>query len=270
MRTVPLASGGDLPAIALGLYKVDRDDTERVVRVGLDLGYRVIDGADFYGNHVELGRAVRASGMRDETIVTTKFWGDPEQSARAVVADLDEAERALGMPFDCLMIHWPRAPRDRYVETWQAMRELRDAGRVRLIGVANFAEPELRRLHDETGEWPAINQVESHPWLPQHELRSFHAEHGIVTQSWSSLGRGRLLHDPTLEGLAARHRCTVAQLVLAWHLRLGGAAAVKSTHEQRLAENLDLDDIRISMDDLTEIAALESGERTGTHPRDRP
>ncbi|GAA2174126.1 aldo/keto reductase [Agrococcus versicolor] len=267
---LPLLNGSSIPAIGLGLYKVPPAEAARVIDDGLAAGYRLIDGAAMYDNEAEMGAAVRASGMRDALQVVTKFWGDPEQSYDAVLRDFAASEARMGLDVvDGYMIHWPRAPRDTYVETWRAFQALRDEGRVRWIAVANFGADELQRLFDETGEWPVINQVESHPWLPQHDLRAFHAKHGIVTQAWSPLGRGRLLDHPVLVAIADEVGATPAQVVLRWHLQLGGAAAPKSMHASRLAENIA--PIAPLPDEAMErIAALESGERTGTAPEDRP
>lgn len=259
-----------LPAIGLGLYKVAPEEAGDVVAAGLEAGYRLIDGAALYGNEREVGAAVRASGRREELLVVSKFWGDPVQSHDQALADFDASLDALGLDqLDLYLIHWPRPDRNRYVEVWRALVELREEGRVRAIGVSNFRAAEITRLIDETGVAPALNQVESHPWLPQHELRAFHAEHGILTQAWSPLGRGRLLGDPVLLEIAARHGVSTAQVVLRWHLQLGGGAVPKSTRPERLRENRDLDGFALDADDLARIATLASGQRTGTDPDDR-
>lgn len=267
-----LNDGTRIPALGLGLYKVTPGDTERVVAVGLEAGYRLIDGAEFYANEREVGEAVRravdAGLPREHLTVTSKFWGDPDQSADSLRASFTASEAALGS-LDVYMIHWPRPARNKFVDVWQAMIELQNAGRVRSIGVSNFTEQHLQRLIDETGVTPAINQVESHPWLPQHELRAFHNRHGIVTQAWSPLGRARILDDPTIRQIAAAHEATPAQVIIRWHLQLGGALIPKSTHAERLTQNLDIDGLTLSEDDMAQIAILENGERTGTHPHDR-
>ncbi|WP_347754286.1 aldo/keto reductase [Agrococcus sp. ProA11] len=273
-RTLELNDGSAIPALGFGLYKVPLDATEEVVAAGLEAGYRLIDGAEFYGNEHELGAAIAhatAHGVtRDELTVTSKFWGDPEQTPEAARAAFDASEAALGTRIDVYMIHWPRPARERFVEVWRALIALRDEGRVRSIGVSNFTEQHLQRLIDETGVTPAINQIESHPWLPQHELRAFHAEHGIVTQAWSPLGRARVLEDPAIQQIAADHGVSPAQAIIRWHLQLGGALIPKSTHPQRLRENLDVDAFSLSDDEMARIASLETGERTGTHPDERP
>ncbi len=271
--TLQLHDGASMPAVGFGLYKVPVDETARVVAAGLEAGYRLVDGAEFYGNERELGEAIRRAtdeGLpRDELTVTGKFWGDPDQTADALRASFTATEAALGSPVDLYMIHWPRASRGAFVDVWKAMVELRDEGRIRSIGVANFQKEHVRRLIEETGVTPTVNQVESHPWLPQHALRAYHREHGIITQAWSPLGRARILDDPTIGQIAAAHGVSPAQAIIRWHLQLGGALVPKSTHPHRLRQNLDVDGFRLSDDDMARIAGLETGERTGTHPDER-
>lgn len=273
--TAVLNDGSSLPLIGLGLYKVEPADTARVVADGVDVGYRLIDGAAFYGNERELGDAVRGTGLRPgapphgELRVASKVWGDPVMSYDQTLRDFDTTEQDLGFAPDVYLIHWPRASRDEYVNVWRALVRLREDGRVRTIGVCSFNETELTRLIDETGVVPALNQIESHPWLPQHALRELHAEHGILTQAWSPLGRGRLMADPVLGGIAETHQVSVAQVILRWHLQLGGCAVPKSTHRDRLAQNLDLSGFVLSEEEMAAIAGLESGERTGSHPDSR-
>ncbi|MEV7527697.1 aldo/keto reductase [Agrococcus sediminis] len=268
-----LNDGRIMPPLGFGLYKVPAEQTAAVVAAGLDAGYRLVDGAELYGNERELGEALRQAEQRgiprDAITVTSKFWGEASQEPEAVREAFAQSERALGTRIDVYMIHWPRPARDRYVDVWRTLVELREEGRVRTIGVSNFTREHLRRLIEETGVTPAINQVESHPWLPQHELRAFHRHHGIVTQAWSPLGRSRVLQDPAIQRIAAAHGVSPAQAIIRWHLQLGGALVPKSTHPHRLRENLDVDGFRLGDDDMAAIAALETGERTGTHPDDR-
>lgn len=268
-----LNDGHALPRLGFGLYKVPIADTERVVRAGLAAGYRLVDGAEFYGNERELGAALRAANEHDGIVratltVTSKFWGEADQSPAALRAHHAASERALGTPIDLYMLHWPRASRGQYVDAWRTLVDLRAEGRIRSIGVANFTEEHLTRLIDATGVAPSVNQVESHPWLQQRALRAFHDRHGIVTQAWSPLGRGRLLDHPTVARIASAHGRSPAQVVIRWHLQLGGALVPKSVRAERLRENRDVG-FSLTDDDMDALAALERGERTGTHPDER-
>jgi len=137
---------------------------------------------------------------------------------------------------DLYLIHWPVPSKDRYVATWRGLLALREEGLVRSVGVSNFTSGHLRRLIDETGVVPAVNQVELHPRFQQAELRAFHAEHGIVTEAWSPLAQGGLLSDPVVCGIAARLGVSAAQVILRWHVQIGNVVIPKSVTPSRIAE----------------------------------
>ena len=257
-----------IPTIGFGVWQVPDDEVEAAVSTALDAGYRHVDTARLYGNEAGVGRALAASDVpRDEVFVTTKVWND-DHGRDSTLAAFDASVRRLGVEvLDLFLIHWPVPRQDRYVETWQALRELRDEGRVRAVGVCNFHAPHLQRLYDETGEWPAINQVELHPYLQQTALREVHARHGIVTESWSPLASGkRVLDDPVIGRVAKVHGATPAQVVIAWHLALGLVVLPKSVTRSRIVENLAAADLTLTEDDLAQIAPLDRGFRTGPDP----
>jgi len=267
LPAIPLRDGAAIPAIGFGVYKVDDTEAETAVGLALDAGYRHVDTAEMYGNERGVGKAIRASRLdRDDVFVTTKVWND-HQGRDATLRAFDASLERLGLDHvDLYLIHWPAAANDRYVETWRTLVELRDAGRVRSVGVSNFQESHLRRIIDETGEVPAVNQVERHPWLPQPELIRFHQEHGIVTGAWSPLGRGRLIDDPVLTGIAESHGVSVAQVLVRWNVQQGVVVLPKSVTPSRIRSNLDVEGFVLTDDDLAAIATLESGQRTGSHP----
>lgn len=258
-----------MPALGFGVYKIPDDRVEGAVHTAVEAGYRSIDTATLYRNERGVGNAVRASGLpREELFVTTKLWNSDHGYDRALAA-FDESMKRLALEYvDLYLIHWPVPSQDRYVETWRALGKILADGRARAIGVSNFEPEHLRRLIGETGVVPAVNQVELHPNLPQERVRAFDAEHGIVTESWSPLARGRLLGHETLTGLAAKHGKTSAQIVLRWHLQLGLVAIPKSVTPERIRANIDIFDFELSEDDMTAIAALGGDSRTGTHPND--
>jgi diketogulonate reductase-like aldo/keto reductase len=198
--------------------------------------------------------------------VTTKLWNSDQgfgPALRAFDASLDK----LGLDYlDLYLIHWPVPKRDLYVETWRALERLRAEGRVRAIGVSNFHLPHLRRLIDETGIVPSVNQVELHPYLPQAELRAFHAERGIVTEAWSPLAQGALLSEEIITALASKYAKSPAQIVLRWHLQLGTVAIPKSVTPSRISENLDVFDFELADDDVAAIGELDNGNRVGPDP----
>lgn len=269
-RDLQLIDGYHLPVLGFGLYKVPPEQTGEVIAAGVAAGYRLVDGAELYGNEKEVGEALRRIDIdRSLLTVTSKFWGEESQSRDAVLASFDATERALGVKVDLYMIHWPRPSRGQYVDVWRTLIELRDAGRVRSIGVSNFTEEHLARLIDETGEIPVVNQVELHPYLQQEQLRAFHAQHGIVTQAWSPLGRGNVLADPAITEIAAAHGVTPAQAIIRWHLQVGNAVIPKSVNPERLRSNLDVLGFELTAEEMATFEGLERGQRFGTAPDER-
>jgi diketogulonate reductase-like aldo/keto reductase len=258
-----LNDGVEMPQLGLGVYLVPPRQTESVVNAALGVGYRSIDTATLYGNEAEVGAAVvRSDVPRDELFVTTKVWNS-DQGYRRTLAAFDASMNRLGL--DCLdlyLIHWPVPQQDRYVDTWRALEQIRAEGRVRAIGVSNFEPAHLRRVIDETGTVPAVNQIELHPYFQRRELRAFHDEHGIVTEAWSPLARGGLLRDPVVVGIARRHGRSPAQVVLRWHMQHGIVAIPKSVSPQRIAENIEIFDFELTPEDMARLDALD-GRRPG-------
>jgi 2,5-diketo-D-gluconate reductase A len=266
--TVRLNTGAGMPQLGFGVFKIPNSQTAEVVRTALEIGYRSIDTAAMYGNEEGVGEAIRDSGLpRPDVFVTSKLWNDAHGKEDALRA-FEDSRRRLGLDYiDLYLIHWPRPRQDLYVETWQALETLYREGVARAIGVSNFHIPHLRRLLDESGVVPAVNQVELHPYLVQTELRRFHAEHGIQTEAWSPLARGRdLLTDPVITGLAEKYGKTPAQIVIRWHLQIGNVVIPKSVTRERIAENLDVFDFELADDDVDGITELDRGMRTGPNP----
>jgi 2,5-diketo-D-gluconate reductase A len=265
--TLTLNNGVELPALGLGVFQTPPDETRDAVRAALDAGYRHIDTAAAYGNEHEVGEAVRASGLdRDEVFITTKCFNDShgfEQAKEAFRESLDRLELDF---VDLYLIHWPVPSRDKYVETWQAFIELQRDGLVRSIGVSNFQADHLRRIIDETGVTPSVNQVELHPRLQQHGLRREHEELGIATEAWSPLAQGEVLDEPVIERLAEAHGKTPGQVVLRWHIQLGNIVFPKSVTPERIQENFNVFDFHLSDAEMEEIEALDAGERIGPDP----
>jgi 2,5-diketo-D-gluconate reductase A len=257
-----------IPQIGFGVWQVPDEEVQQAVETALQVGYRHIDTARIYGNEEGVGRAIAACGLpRDELFVTTKVWND-DQGREATRAAFDRSMERLGLDvLDLYLIHWPTPAFDTYVETWEALREIRDEGRIRAIGVCNFGAEHLRRLHSETGEWPAINQVELHPYLQQEALRGFHAEHGIVTESWSPLASGKeVLDDRVVVEIAEGHGVTPAQVILAWHRQLGLVVIPKSVTPSRIRENLASLEVELTDSELRTLSTLDRGMRTGPDP----
>ncbi|MGN6426621.1 aldo/keto reductase [uncultured Leifsonia sp.] len=266
---VPLNDGGSIPQLGFGVYKIPDGETVDAVLAALDAGYRHIDTAAFYENERGVGEAIRRSGLdRSEVYVTTKVWWT-ENGYDSALRSFDASLERLGFDtVDLFLIHWPAPKHDKYVDTWRALERIAEEGRARSIGVANFHIHHLQRLAQETSTVPAVNQVELHPWLPQTAVRQYDAAQGIVTEAWSPLARGRILGNPTLDALAAKHGVSPAQVVIRWQLQLGNVVIPKSSTPARIRENIDVFGFELDADDLAAIAALETGERTGKDPDD--
>jgi 2,5-diketo-D-gluconate reductase A len=264
--TLPLGDV-EIPQFGVGVFQVPPEDTVENVTSAIEAGYRHIDTAKAYGNEAEVGQAVRASGLaRDEVFITTKCSNDDhgyDEATRALKASLGRLETDY---VDLYLIHWPRPADDRYVETWQALIDGQKAGLARAIGVSNFQPAHLRRIVDETGVTPAVNQIELHPYLVQTELRREHAERGIVTEAWSPLAKGKATKDPVVREIASAHGKAPGQVVLRWQIQLGNVVFPKSSRPERLRENIDIFDFSLSDDEMARIEALDRGERTGPDP----
>ncbi|MFF1571230.1 aldo/keto reductase [Leifsonia sp. NPDC058292] len=264
-----LNDGNSIPQLGFGVYKIPEAETADAVLTALEAGYRHIDTASFYENERGVGEGVRRSGLpRDDVFVTTKVWWT-DNGYDSTMRSFDASVDRLGFDIvDLFLIHWPAPQHDRYVESWHALERVRDDGRARSIGVANFHTHHLDRLASESGTVPAVNQVELHPWLPQHEVRDYDREHGIVTEAWSPLARGRILGNEPLAALAVKHGVTPAQIVIRWQLELGNVVIPKSVSPERIRQNLDVFGFELDTADHAVIAGLETGERTGRDPDD--
>jgi len=257
-----------MPQLGLGTWPMDDSAAERAVATAVEAGYRMVDTAENYGNERGVGRGLRASGVpREELFVTTKFnkrWHGVDGARRAFEAS---AER-LGLDhIDLLLVHWPNPRQDRYVEAFQGLVELLRDGRLRAIGTSNFTPAHLRRVLDETGETPDVNQLQYSPHVVQEQARAFAAEHGIVVQSWSPLGRGpELRSEPVVAELAQRHGRTPAQIVLRWHIELGLVPVAKSEDPRRQRENLAVFDFALTPEEVARLSALDRGRELLVDP----
>jgi 2,5-diketo-D-gluconate reductase A len=265
--TLELNDGNRVPQLGFGVFQVEPQDTMDAVLHALNTGYRLVDTAVMYGNEAEVARAIADSGLdRSEVFVTTKVWNDDHGRDRTLRAFEGSLER-LGFEWiDLYLIHWPAPAQNKYVETWQTLCELKEQGRARSIGVSNFLPEHLERIIDATGVAPAVNQVELHPRLAQPELRRYHDEHEIVTESWSPLGRGALLDDAVIEETAQATQRTPAQVLLRWNVQLGCVVIPRSVRQQRIEENARIFDFDLSQEQMQAIGELDRGERIGPDP----
>jgi 2,5-diketo-D-gluconate reductase A len=268
-NTLLLNDGHRIPQLGLGVYKIADARAADTVQVALEAGYRHIDTAALYANERGVGEGLARAGLpRDEVFVTTKVWNDRHGYDETLRA-FDESLAKLGLDYvDLYLIHWPAPTQDRYVDTYRALESLRADGRAASIGVSNFHPHHLDRLRAETDVIPTVNQVELHPWLQQRQTRAYNAAHGILTEAWSPLARGRAIGDPILDAIGARYGKSAAQVVLRWHLELGNVVIPKSVTPERIRQNSAVFNFTLAAADHEAIAALDAGERTGKDPDD--
>jgi 2,5-diketo-D-gluconate reductase A len=267
--TLTLNDGHDIPQLGFGVFKVDPDETERIVADALEAGYRHIDTAAIYGNEAGVGRAIAASGIpRDELFITTKLWNS-DQGTQSAFDAIDLSLEKLGLDrVNLYLIHWPTPERDLYAESWQALLKIRDDGKTDSIGVSNFMLPHLDRIVAETGVVPAVNQIELHPTFQQRDLRAWGAEHGMAIEAWGPLGQGKydLFGMPAIAETAAALGVTPAQVVIRWHLQSGIIVFPKSNSSDRMRANFDVFGFELSAEQMAAIDALDAGNRVGGHP----
>ncbi|ELP44162.1 hypothetical protein D522_23716 [Mycobacterium avium subsp. paratuberculosis S5] len=246
----------------MGVAKLSDEETESSVLAALEAGCRLIDTAASYGNEAAVGRAIAASGIpREELFVTTKL-GTSRQGFHSAQESCKESLDRLGLDYlDLYLIHWPAPTLGKYVESFEGMIEARERGHVRSIGVSNFTEDLLATVIEETNEVPAVNQVELHPRLNQAELRQVHAQHDVTTQSYSPLGVGRLIEEPTVTTIAAEYGRTPAQVLVRWNLQLDNVVVSRSSKPERVAENLDVFDFTLEPEHMEAIEGLHDGTR---------
>ncbi len=265
---ITLNDGSSIPQLGLGVWQVDPAITAEVVGWAIQAGYRSIDTAEGYGNEEGVGEAIRAASVaREELFITSKLRNRAHQRDAALSA-FDDTMRKLGLEqIDLFLIHWPLPSQGKYVEAWKTLIELRDAGRIKSIGVSNFNRDHLERIIGETGVTPAVNQIELHPRFQQRDKRAFHAEHNIRIESWSPLGSGGLLDDPVIGRIAGKHGKTVAQTIIRWHLHQELIVIPKSVRRERIISNFDAFDFELDAEDLKAIEALDSPDgRVGPNP----
>lgn len=267
VRSIDLNDQTKIPQLGFGVFLVPPADTKEAVLNAFEVGYRHIDTARIYDNEEGVGAAITHSGIaREDLFITTKVWND-DQGYDSTLKAFETSMAKLGLEYlDLYLIHWPAPAQDRIVETWKALEKLHSDGRVRAIGVSNFRIEDFEKLRAAGLSTPSINQVEVHPYLTNSELRSYHEAHGIVTEAWSPIARGRVLDDPVLREIAANHDRTVAQVVLAWHLALNHVIIPKSVTPARIRENFEISDILLSPDEIAAITGLDKGERVGPDP----
>jgi 2,5-diketo-D-gluconate reductase A len=257
MEQVILNNKVRMPVLGFGVFQVtDPIECERAVLDALDAGYRLIDTAASYMNEEAVGKAIRASGVaRDDIFVTTKLWVQDASYEKTKQA-FDRSLHRLGLDsLDLYLIHQPYGD---VFGAWRAMEELRREGRVRAIGVANFASDRLMDLIVNSGVTPSVDQIETHPFHPQVETQKFLQENGVQIESWGPFAEGRndIFSNETLRAVARPHGKTVAQVILRWLIQRGIIAIPKSVRRERIVENFDVFDFVLTPEEMAAITEL--------------
>ena len=262
MTDLTLNDGRTIPQLGMGTWQIPDSQAAAIVRKGLDIGFRLVDTAAIYDNERGVGDGYKGS----DAFLTTKLWNDRQGDAEAA---LDESLALLGVEaVDLYLMHWPAPGQGQYVEAWQAMVRLRDAGKALSIGVSNFLPEHIDAIVAATGVTPVLNQIELHPNFQQAEARAYHEAHGIVTQSWSPLGQGKtLLTDERIVRVADKHGRSAAQVIIAWHLAHGLSVIPKASDAEHLTDNFAALDLTLDDEDMRALDAMDDAAgRMGPEP----
>ena len=268
MEYIKLNNGVEMPMLGYGVYQISQQECERCVEDALSVGYRSIDTAQAYNNEEAVGRAIAKSGIaRRDLFLTTKVWisnAGYEKTKQSVSVSLDKLQTDY---IDLLLIHQPFG--DVY-GSWRAMEELLAAGRVRAIGVSNFQPDRLVDLVLNNKVAPAVNQLETHPFCQQKETQTLLQSYGIQLESWAPFaeGRNQLFNDALLKEIGNKYGKTVGQVVLRWLIERKVVVIPKSVHKERMAENFNVFDFRLSAQEMEKIALLDQGKSLFLDHRD--
>src|SRR5581483_3519090 len=261
--TITLNDGNEIPQLGFGVFQIPPEQTAEAVTEALRIGYRHIDTAEMYRNERGVGEGLKASGLdRSEVFITSKLnngYHEPDAARQAFDQTLQELDSDY---VDLFLIHWPLPTLydGDFVSTWTTLEEFKHQGRARSIGVSNFQVEHLERLADETDTIPAVNQIELHPYFLNDEVHSYGQAHDIATEAWSPIAQGDVLDDPVVTEIAESSGRSPAQVVLRWHIQRGNIVFPKSVTPERIKENFELFDFKLSDEDMGRIEGLDRGE----------
>ena len=258
MEYITLRKSATTPQLGYGVYQVTQDECERCVLDALKVGYRAIDTAQSYFNEEQVGAAIEKSGLdRKDIFLTTKVWVEHYGYEEAKKSVLESMQKLRTDYLDLCLLHQPFSD---YYGAWRALEELYEAGRIRAIGVSNFYPDRLVDLCSFARIRPMVNQVETHPFNQQTEAKKWMDKYGVQIEAWAPFGEGRgdMFRNPVLCEIGAKYGKSAAQVILRWHLQRGVVVIPKSTHLERMQENLNVFDFTLSENDMEKIAALDT------------
>lgn len=257
MMYVTLSNGVKMPQLGYGVYQVTKDECERCVLDALKVGYRSIDTAQSYFNEEEVGNAVNKSGIsRNEIFLTTKVWVEHygyEECKKSIENSLEKLRTDY---IDLMLLHQPFSD---YYGAWRALEEYYEAGKLRAIGISNFYPDRMVDIASFAKICPMVNQIEIHPHNQQTEAMEWNKKYGLQVEAWAPFGEGRggMFDLPELKAIAEKYGKTAAQVILRWHLQRGIVVIPKSTHIERMKENLDVFNFELTAEDMSVIAELD-------------
>lgn len=257
MEFIKLNNGVKMPQLGYGVYQVTKEECERCVLDALKAGYRAIDTAQSYFNEEEVGNAIRKSGIpREEIFLTSKVWVE-HYGYEECKASVFESMKKLKMDYiDLMLLHQPFAD---YYGAWRALEELYEEGKLRAIGISNFYPDRMVDLASFSRIRPMVNQIEIHPHNQQKTAKEWNEKYGIQVEAWAPFGEGRggMFELPELKIIGEKYKKSPAQIILRWHLQRGIVVIPKSTHAERMEENMNVFDFELSEEDMNIIAALD-------------
>ncbi|EON71276.1 aldo/keto reductase [Lysinibacillus sphaericus] len=269
--TITLHNGLKMPGLGLGVFQVENDATAEMVKKAIEVGYRSIDTAAIYGNEVGVGEGIKqalvSTGLkREDLFITSKVWNDGLGYDETIAA-YEESLQKLGLDYlDLYLIHWPG--KNKYMESWKALEDLYEEGKIKAIGVCNFNVSHLQDLLKIARITPVINQVEFHPRLQQLELRSFCHEHKIQLEAWAPLMQGGLLEDETISKIAKKYGKSTSQVILRWDIQSGIVTIPKSARKERMIQNANIFDFSLNDEEIACIHAMNLDKRVGPDPEE--
>lgn len=257
MVFVTLPNGVEMPILGYGVYQIPQDICERCVLDALQAGYRALDTAQSYFNEEQVGNAIEKSGIpRKEIFLTTKVWIEHYGYEQAKGSVLESMRKLRTDYLDLVLLHQPFGD---YYGAYRALEDLYEAGKLRAIGISNFYPDRMVDIASFARIRPMVNQVEVHPLHQQDEAKQWLDKYGIQMEAWAPFGEGRggLFTNPVLTQIGAKYGKTAAQVILRWHIQRGIAVIPKSTHVERMRENLDVFDFTLTPEDMAAVAALD-------------
>lgn len=246
-----------MPILGYGVYQIPQDICERCVLDALQVGYRSLDTAQSYFNEEQVGIAIEKSGIpRKEIFLTTKVWIEHYGYEQAKASVLESMEKLRTDYLDLVLLHQPFAD---YYGAYRALEDLYEAGKLRAIGISNFYPDRMVDIASFARIRPLVNQIEVHPLHQQAEAKQWLDKYGIQMEAWAPFGEGRggLFTNPALTQIGAKYGKTAAQVMLRWHIQRGIAVIPKSTHIERMRENLEVFDFALTREDMAAVAALD-------------